>query len=76
VYSVKFDNGTEVIARIPHPIAGPSRNVIASEVATMDFLRTVLGLPVLRVLAWSASDSRFGSAYIIMEKAEGMTLED
>ncbi|KDQ14840.1 hypothetical protein BOTBODRAFT_158856 [Botryobasidium botryosum FD-172 SS1] len=75
VYLIGLDTGAEVIARIPHPIAGPPRYVIASEVATMDYLRTVLHLPVPRVLSWSASNDRVGSAYIIMEKVEGSTLK-
>jgi hypothetical protein len=76
IYSIEFENGAEVIARIPHPIAGPARYVVASEVATMDYLCTVLNLPVPRVLAWSASDTRIGSAYIIMEKVDGSTLKE
>ncbi|KDQ19234.1 hypothetical protein BOTBODRAFT_102584 [Botryobasidium botryosum FD-172 SS1] len=75
IYSIGLDTGAEVIARIPHPIAGPPRYVIASEVATMDYLRTVLHLLVPRVLSWSASSDRIGSAYIIMEKVEGSTLK-
>jgi hypothetical protein len=51
VYALKFENDAEVIARIPHPVAGPPRYVVASEVATMDYLRTVLNLPVPRVLS-------------------------
>lgn len=34
-----MDNGSTVIARIPHPIAGPKYYTTASEVATMDFVR-------------------------------------
>ncbi|KAF9510118.1 hypothetical protein BS47DRAFT_1364809 [Hydnum rufescens UP504] len=52
IYTLKFETGPEVIARVPHSIAVP------------------------RVLAWSASDSRVGSAYIIMEKIEGATLKN
>ncbi|KAF9506675.1 hypothetical protein BS47DRAFT_1321719, partial [Hydnum rufescens UP504] len=55
IYTLKFETGPEVIARVPHPIAGPPRYIIASEVATMDYLRNILDIPVPRVLAWSAS---------------------
>jgi hypothetical protein len=34
-----MDNGSVVIARIPHPNAGPEYYTTASEVATMDFVR-------------------------------------
>lgn len=33
-----MDNGKNVIARIPHPIAGPEYYTTASEVATMEFV--------------------------------------
>ena len=68
-------NGREVIARIPTPIAGPPHYTTASEVATMNFLRTVLSLPVPKVLAYAASsDNPVGAEYIIMEKVEGESL--
>ncbi|KAM5470689.1 Phosphotransferase enzyme [Microsporum audouinii] len=72
-----MDNGSTVIARIPHPIAGPKYYTTASEVATMDFARTVLQIPVPRVHAWSARvDNPVGAEYIIMEEASGAKLED
>jgi hypothetical protein len=38
VFRLLMDNGKAVIARIPHPNAGPERYNTASEVATMDFV--------------------------------------
>ncbi|XMA20108.1 hypothetical protein WAI453_012899 [Rhynchosporium graminicola] len=49
-----MDNGSVAIARIPCPNAGPAFKTTASEVATMDFARTILKIPVPKVHAWSA----------------------
>ncbi|KAL5342481.1 kinase-like domain-containing protein [Aspergillus crustosus] len=62
VFLLRAGNGREVIARIPTPIAGPPHYTTASEVATMDFLRAVLKLPVPEVLAYSTrSDNPVGA---------------
>ncbi|KAJ5927863.1 kinase-like domain-containing protein [Penicillium verhagenii] len=75
VFLLRARNAREVIARIPTPIAGPPRYTTASEVATMDFLRTVLKLPVPEVWAYSTtSDNPVGAEYILMERVEGESL--
>ena len=51
VFVLTMDDGYELIARIPTPIAGPPHYTTSSEVATMDFVRTRLGIPVLKVFA-------------------------
>lgn len=38
VFRLSMNNGSVVIARIPNPNIGPAFKVIASEVATMDFV--------------------------------------
>ncbi|OJZ84425.1 hypothetical protein ASPFODRAFT_34687 [Aspergillus luchuensis CBS 106.47] len=43
VFLFRTTSGKEVIARIPTPIAGPPHYTTASEVATMAFLRDILG---------------------------------
>ncbi|KKK20511.1 phosphotransferase family protein, partial [Aspergillus rambellii] len=53
-FRLMMDNGMTVIARIPHPIAGPQHYTTASEVATMEFARSILEIPVPRIYAWSA----------------------
>ncbi|RDW61118.1 aminoglycoside phosphotransferase family protein [Aspergillus mulundensis] len=76
-FRLTMNNGATAIARIPHPIAGPRYYMTASEVATMDFARTILQIPVPRVFAWSADDSDpVASEYIIMEEAPGTKLDD
>lgn len=71
-FLVKLDN-QELVAKIPFPIAGPEHFMTASEVATMEYARTKLQLPVPKVLGWSsrASATPVGSEYILMEKVPG-----
>lgn len=33
-----MDNGTEIVAKLPNPIAGPAYYTTASEVATREFV--------------------------------------
>ena len=77
IFLLKMDDGYEVIARIPTPIAGPPHYMTASEVATMDFLRTQLDIPAPKVFGWASrvdDDNPVGAEYIIMEKAQGESL--
>lgn len=70
-----MEDGQRAIAKIPHPNAGPPILTTASEVATMDFARTILGLPVPKVIAWSATDQNpVDAEYIIIEEAQGSQL--
>ncbi len=70
-----MQNNKKVIVKIPNPNAGPAMYTTASEVATMDFGRTVLNLPIPKVLAWSATNQNpVESEYIIMEEANGHQL--
>ncbi|KAB8225702.1 kinase-like domain-containing protein [Aspergillus novoparasiticus] len=76
-FKLAMDDGRIVIARVPHPIAGPRRYATASEVATMDFARSVLKIPTPRVFAWNTDANHpVGSEFIIMEEAPGVKLED
>lgn len=74
IFNLKFDNGSELIAKIPYPLLTPRHLCTASEVATMDYARNVLGLPVPKVFGWSASADKtdVGAEYILMEKVEGV----
>ncbi|KAM5454352.1 hypothetical protein MaudCBS49596_002370 [Microsporum audouinii] len=70
-----MDNGLEVVAKLPNPIAGPAYYTTASEVATRAFLRDVLDIPTPRIIAWSADQSNpVGAEYILEEKAPGTPL--
>ncbi|RWQ91924.1 phosphotransferase enzyme family protein [Paecilomyces variotii] len=78
VFQLTMDDGREIIAKLPNPNAGRPHFTTASEVATMDFLRNVLNLPVPRVYAWCsrASENPLGAEYILMEKQAGIILTD
>lgn len=74
IFLLTFDKERQVIARIPcGNTAGPAHLCTASEVATMEFARTVLSLPVPKVLAYSsrADSTPVGCEFIIMEVASG-----
>jgi len=43
---LEMEGGQRVIAKLPHPNAGPRVLTTASEVATMEFARTILNIPV------------------------------
>ncbi|KAK2763871.1 Phosphotransferase enzyme [Arachnomyces sp. PD_36] len=76
VFRLVMNDEKVVLARIPNPNAGPPFYTTASEVATMEFARTVLRIPVPRVHQWNANaNNPVGSEYIIMEEATGTQLE-
>ncbi|KAJ0421406.1 phosphotransferase enzyme family protein [Aspergillus carlsbadensis] len=73
-FLLAMDNDVDVIAKIPNPYI-PQKFATASEVATFDFLRNELGIPVPRIFAWSNKKNQsVGVEYIIMEKAPGNEL--
>jgi hypothetical protein len=41
VFLITMDDGKEVIAKLPNPNAGRAHFTTASEVATMDYVRTI-----------------------------------
>ena len=73
-FALNFDNGVEAIARLPTALAGVPFFTTASEVATLEFVREVLGVRAPRVFAWSANASAnpVGAEYIITEKMPGI----
>jgi hypothetical protein len=71
-FRLELDNREHVIAKIPNPNAGPQFYTLASEVATLDYVRTNLILPVPRVLDWSpTADTEVKAEYIITEPLLG-----
>ena len=66
----------QLVARIPYPVTVPKSYAVASEVATMDFLRS-FGLPIPNVYGYSpTSDNVAETEYIIMEFVVGTKLSD
>ncbi|KAL5486270.1 hypothetical protein ACEPAI_7316 [Sanghuangporus weigelae] len=73
-FLVTLDTGFQLVARIPYPILLPKAYALASEVATMDFLRSK-GLLIPKVYAYSfTSKNEAETEYILMEYAEGIDL--
>ena len=75
VFRVMMDDGFEVVAKIPYPVAGPKYYATASEAASLRFLYSK-GIPVPKLYGYSPLESNpAGVEYIIMEKASGVGLE-
>ncbi|KAG6889548.1 hypothetical protein C0995_016675 [Termitomyces sp. Mi166 len=76
VFSFTLDNGQKVMARLPTSMAGPARLVTQSQVATSEFARQRLGIPVPRTLAWCADRDQtdVGAEFIIEEAPSGVEL--
>ena len=75
VFELTID-GLQVIARLPYPSTYPKHFSVASEVATMDLVRSY-GVPVPKVLDYSTTcNNAVGAEYIIMEKVNGRDLGD
>jgi hypothetical protein len=72
-----MNTGEQLVAKIPNRNAGEPHFTTASEVATMEFMRTQLETPVPKVFAWCsrAGETPVGAEYIIMEKATGVPLK-
>lgn len=76
VFEATFCDKSKVIVRLPYPCTIPREYGIASEVATIKFLR-LHGIPVPKILDWSSSTSNpLGSEYIIMEQVSGKELSE
>lgn len=76
VLQATFDDGYKVIARLPYSNTVPEYYAVASEAATLDFVRS-LGVPVLKVLGYSPDrTNHVSSEYTLLEKIEGTPLSD
>ena len=76
VFEVTFKAGLKVIARLPYPSTIPKNYGVASEVATMEFLR-LYAISIPKIYSWSSMAANpVGSEYIIMERIEGRALAD
>jgi hypothetical protein len=57
VFRLQMDDGSVLMARIPHPNAGPPKYTTASEVATMDFVSRPFFRSVLHVYSYIQAHS-------------------
>ncbi|KGO63638.1 Aminoglycoside phosphotransferase [Penicillium italicum] len=75
-FLITMRDGYRFVARIPYPATEPKFLLVASEVATLGFLRAH-GIPVPEVLGYSAvADNCAGTEYIFMEHVQGKNLGD
>lgn len=76
MFLVTMCDGLQLVARIPYPVTEPKYLAVASELATMEFLRAH-GIPVPRVYSYSATtENNAGTEYIVMERVRGTNLGD
>jgi hypothetical protein len=69
-------DGFQMVARIPYPMTEPKHLLVASEVATMDYLRSH-GIPTPEIHGYSTSSRNpAGAEYIFMEFNRGINLGD
>ncbi|KAF1963490.1 kinase-like protein [Byssothecium circinans] len=79
IFDISMRDGSSIVARLPYPSTVPRRWAVASEVATLAFVRAH-GVPAPRVLGYSCGDvageDGVGAEYIFMEKLPGKRLGD
>ncbi|GFF69840.1 hypothetical protein IFM47457_02487 [Aspergillus lentulus] len=80
VFIFTLNNAEQLVARLPFPLAGPTKLTTASEVATIRYLQAKTSIPVPRVLDWhndaADADNLIGTEYIIMDHAAGVPLRE
>ena len=73
-FVISFRDGFKLVARVPYPVTQPAQLAVASEAATLAFLRSK-DIPVPRVYGYSATaDNPAGTEYIFMELSPGRQL--
>jgi aminoglycoside phosphotransferase (APT) family kinase protein len=76
IFLLELDNGVKVTARIPGPVVGNLELSVASEVATMAYLRDSRAANVPKVLSWCASEANpVKWPYILTEYVPGIPLQ-
>lgn len=76
VFLITMHDGFQMVARIPYLATAPKYFAVASEAATLAFLRSA-GLPTPEVYRYSPTpDNAAGTEYIFMQFIEGASLAD
>jgi len=73
IFTITMDDSSTLLARLPYPSTLPRRLAVASEVATLDLLRSH-EIPTPRVLAYSTGEDAVGVEYMLMERLPGKPL--
>ncbi|KAI0339794.1 hypothetical protein BDW22DRAFT_1486502 [Trametopsis cervina] len=75
-FLITLRDGTKVVARIPYPVTVPDYNGVASEVATIEYMR-LHGIPVPEIYGYSAhADNAAETPYIFMQYVQGEQLSE
>ncbi|KAH4004327.1 hypothetical protein HBI25_044230 [Parastagonospora nodorum] len=75
-FLITMYDGFQFVGRIPYPVTEPKHLVVASEVATMEFLRSH-DIRVPKIYSYSStSDNAAGTEYLFMERVCGTHLGD
>ncbi|KAF8999015.1 protein kinase subdomain-containing protein PKL/CAK/Fmp29 [Hymenopellis radicata] len=76
IFLITMRDGFQMVARIPYPVTVPKYLTVASEVATMAFLRSS-GLPVPEVYGYSPTpDNAAKTEFVFMEFVSGTQLSE
>ncbi|OJD20124.1 hypothetical protein ACJ73_08543 [Blastomyces percursus] len=76
-FIIETDDGRCAVAKLPTSVAGPARHITNSEVATITYLQQKTKIPIPAILDWNDDPANpIGSAYIIMEHAGGVLLQE
>jgi hypothetical protein len=73
ILEVTFKDGFSIVARLPYPHTQPKRLAVASEVATLEYVRE-RGIPVPKVFGYEINENPVGIEYMLMEKMLGKPL--
>ncbi|KAF8995944.1 protein kinase subdomain-containing protein PKL CAK Fmp29 [Cyathus striatus] len=73
-FLITMRDGFKMVARVPYPVTVPKYFTVASEVATMDLLRSS-GLPISKVYGYSPTpENAAETEYIFMDFVQGLRL--
>ncbi|GBF61013.1 altered inheritance of mitochondria protein 9 [Trichophyton mentagrophytes] len=77
VFIIRTDNDENAVVKLPTSVAGSARHITNSEVATIMYLKSNTEVPIPNILDWDDDPANpIGSAYIIMEHAGGILLQE
>ncbi|KAH6905620.1 hypothetical protein BKA70DRAFT_1291719 [Coprinopsis sp. MPI-PUGE-AT-0042] len=76
LFLITFKDNFQMVARVPYPMTVPKYYAVASEVATMEYLR-LSGLPIPEIYGYSpGEDNAARIPYIFMECVQGRSFKD
>ncbi|KAG5728151.1 hypothetical protein E4T56_gene19283 [Termitomyces sp. T112] len=75
-FIITLRGGRQIVARVPYPVTAPKYYAVASEVATIEYLRSSW-IPAPEIYGHSTdTDNAAGTPYILMEFVQGSKLSE